>query len=153
VLLLSRVQSAAPAVDPSGEVRLRGLKQYARLFDTLRFLGRTLTREAEVTSRNFLSDGTIRVRWSAKCSTTALATALTQALVEGDAGVVHLDGVSAYELNKRGLICAHRLESVVLSGPDLQPVSLAACGWPSLVAAWPEAAAVCSSKRCVTRCN
>merc|ERR1719359_1863867 len=51
--------------DPTG-VRLRGIGNYKRIFDTLRFLRRTAMQDAELTYRLVATDGSVRVRWSAK---------------------------------------------------------------------------------------
>ena len=45
--------------DPTG-VRLRGIKNYKRMFDTLRFLRRTAMQDAEVTYRLVATDGSVR---------------------------------------------------------------------------------------------
>ena len=48
------------------------------------------------------------------------ARAHAHVLHDGEPALVHVDGVSAYELDSAGLIRRHRLESVVLNGPEAQ---------------------------------
>ena len=62
-------------------------------------------------------------------------------LVNGDPALVHIDGVSVYELNKDGLIRRHRLENIVLTGKEegARSVQLA-FAWPTMGVATPELA-------------
>jgi hypothetical protein len=54
----------------------------------------------------------------------------------GEPALVHLDGVSRYDLDGDGMIYAHRLETIVMRGQEkgAQPVQLA-LAWPSGFAA------------------
>jgi len=116
--------------DPSGR-RLRGLNQYEKVFDMLRFLRRTTMQDAKMTYRLVVTDGKIRVRWTAKLWMRDPATGLTT-MANGEPAVVHLDGVSNYELDDEGKVCKHVMENIILRGSEqAEPVQLA-LAWPSL---------------------
>eukprot|EP00325_Prymnesiales_sp_UTEX-LB-985_P013177 CAMPEP_0174754622 /NCGR_PEP_ID=MMETSP1094-20130205/105831_1 /TAXON_ID=156173 /ORGANISM="Chrysochromulina brevifilum, Strain UTEX LB 985" /LENGTH=422 /DNA_ID=CAMNT_0015960501 /DNA_START=29 /DNA_END=1297 /DNA_ORIENTATION=- len=124
--------------DPSGK-RLSGITQYSRVFDLLIFLRRTTMQDAQVTYRLVVADEKIRVRWSAKLWMRDPALGLTKT-VTGEPAVVHLDGVSNYELDHEGRIRRHRLENIVLRGQEeMEPVTLA-FAWPVARIATPTAA-------------
>jgi len=124
--------------DPSGK-RLSGITQYSRVFDLLIFLRRTTMQDAQVTYRLVVADEKIRVRWSAKLWMRDPALGLTKTMT-GEPAVVHLDGVSNYELDHEGKIRRHRLENIVLRGQEeIEPVQLA-FAWPSARIATPTAA-------------
>jgi len=124
--------------DPSGK-RLSGIRQYEKLFDLLIFLRRTTMQDAKVTYRLVVADEKIRVRWSAKLWMRDPALGLTN-LMNGEPAVVHIDGVSNYELDTHGKIRRHRLENIMLRGQEEQePVQLA-FAWPSAGLATPVAA-------------
>jgi len=80
------------------------------------------------------------VRWNAKLWMRDPATGLTT-LVNGEPALVHIDGVSVYDLDKDGLIRQHRLENIVLTGqePLATPIQLA-FAWPATGYATPQAA-------------
>ena len=66
----------------------------------------------------------VRVRWSAQLW---LRTPMT-----GSMSVAHVDGVSVYELDARGFVKTHRLESIARRGQqqhELQMPSLAGLGF------------------------
>jgi len=124
--------------DPSGK-RLGGIKQYERVFDALRFLRRTTMQDAQVGVRLVADDSTIRVRWNAKLWMRDPATGLNT-MVTGEPALVHIDGVSIYDLDKDGLIYRHRLENIVFTGQEpALPVQLA-FAWPTSGYATPELA-------------
>lgn len=100
---------------PSGQ-RLRGLSQYAAVFDLLRFVRRVAMHDATLTHRITTEDRSVRMRWSAKLYMMDPTFGLTSLV--GEPVVVHVDGVSAYDLDGRGRVHVHRLENVVLSGGD-----------------------------------
>ena len=125
--------------DPTG-VRLRGIKNYKRMFDTLRFLRRTAMQDAEVTYRLVATDGSVRVRWSAKIW--ARDPALGLHSFGGEPALFHLDGISAYDLDAKGMVKAHRLENIVMTGREheQQTVANLAFAWPVPGMATPELA-------------
>jgi len=124
--------------DPSGK-RLSGISQYSRIFDVLIFLRRTTMQDAKVTYRLVVADEKIRLRWSAKLWMRDPVIGLTKTM-NGEPAVVHLDGVSNYELDHEGKIRRHRLENIVLRGQEeSEPVQLA-FAWPSASIATPTAA-------------
>ena len=110
-------------LDPSG-VRLHGLGQYENLFKILRFLRTTAMTKDEVTYRLVVSDDIIRVRWTAKLMMRGMTAGVSPALVQ-------VDGISAYELNSKGRVAAHRLENIVMNGPDAQQLNLG-FAWPTV---------------------
>jgi len=125
--------------DSSGK-RLSGLRQYEKVFDLLLFLRRTTMQDAEVTYRVYVVDEDIRVRWSAKLWMRDPALGLTSVMGSGEPAVVHVDGVSIYELDYEGKVCRHRLENILLRGRDAaEPVQLA-FAWPHAGLATPAAA-------------
>jgi len=117
--------------DPSGK-RLSGLRQYDRVFDMLRFLRSSCMQDAEITYRLVVDhDEKIKVRWSTKLWMRDPALGLTSLLASGTPALVHLDGVSVYELDAEGKIDRHRLENIVMRGDEMkQPVQLA-FAWPN----------------------
>jgi len=124
--------------DPSGR-RLKGLKQYEKVFDMLRFLRRTTMQDAQVTYRLVVVDERIRVRWTAKVWLRDPALGLTK-MANGEPIVVHLDGVSNYDLDAEGKIYKHTIDNIIMNGPAMaEPVQLA-FAWPSLGLATPELA-------------
>lgn len=124
--------------DPSGK-RLRGKNQYEKVFDMLRFLRRTTMQDATCTHRVVADDETIRVRWQAKLWMRDPALGI-KTLVNGEPALVHIDGVSIYELNSDGLIRAHRLENIVLTGGEQAEQVRLAFAWPQAGFATPELA-------------
>ena len=118
--------------DPSGK-RLQGVSQYERIFDMLRFLRRTTMQEAELTYRIVVHEGTIRVRWCAKMHVRDPALGFTSLNV--------IDGVSVYELDSKGKIRKHKIETIVMAKPDglMQPVNLGLL-WPTQAQQVPEMA-------------
>lgn len=80
----------------------------------LRFLRRAGMRHAELTHRLVVSDRTIRMRWSAKLWMRDPALDLIPGMGGVPSVLLHLDGVSVYELNDAGYIFTHRIEHVVL---------------------------------------
>merc|ERR1719163_2049540 len=121
--------------DPSGAPRLSGLDQYSRVFDMLRFLRRGTMQDAQLTHSLVVSDSTIRVRWNAKLWMRDPALGFNT-LANGEAALVHLDGVSVYELNDAGLVRAHGLENIVISGGEKEQAAVARLNLPF---AWPGA--------------
>lgn len=115
--------------DPSG-VKLRGLTQYRRLFEMLRFIRCTAMQEAEVGYRLMITDGELRVRWTAKLLMREPAFGLHPIDTPRH---IHLDGTSVYELDDCALIRSHRMENIVLSGREQQPLGFASLTWPGLV--------------------
>jgi len=117
--------------DPSGK-RLSGLRQYDRVFDMLRFLRSSCMQDAEITYRLVVDhDEKIKVRWSTKLWMRDPALGLTSFVASGTPALVHLDGVSVYELDSEGKIDRHRLENIVMRGDEMkQPVQLA-FAWPN----------------------
>ena len=123
--------------DPTG-VRLRGIKNYKRMFDTLRFLRRTAMQDAEVTYRLVATDGSVRApplrpppplldppfplrprprphlppppRGARPWSAKIWARDPALGLHSfGASRPLHLDGISAYDLDA-GMVKAHRLK-------------------------------------------
>ena len=85
------------------------------------------------------SPAQIRVRWNAKLWMRDPATGLNT-MVTGEPALVHIDGVSIYDLDKDGLIYRHRLENIVFTGQEpALPVQLA-FAWPTSGYATPELA-------------
>lgn len=123
--------------DPSGE-RLHGRKQYRSVFQMMRFLRRTTMQDAEITYRLVVTDRTIRVRWSAKMWMRDPALGINH--VNGQPALVHLDGVSSYDLNDEGLVKAHRLDNIELSGRDRKQMVNLQFAWPTPAMAMPELA-------------
>lgn len=115
--------------DPSGK-RLTGLRQYERVFDMLRFLRRTTMQDAQVTYRLVVQDERIRVRWSAKLWMRDPALGMTK-LPNGEQALVHLDGVSNYDLDKEGKIRKHTLENIVMRGQEDMPAINLGFAWPT----------------------
>ena len=112
---------------------VEGMERYMRVYDVLRFIRNTTMVDDEVGARITVSDGTIRVRWTAKLAMTAPFAALPGLSTRDESGrpVVFVDGVSAYELNATGFVYRHRLENVVVTPPELQgAVDLALFSWP-----------------------
>jgi len=125
--------------DPSG-MRIRGLKQYSRIFDMIRFLRRTTMQDAQLTYRLVVTGDTVRVRWSAKLWMRDPAFGMSHTF-NGDPAVIHIDGISAYDINTKGLVRSHRLENIVLSGPNNpQRVVSLRFAWPVPGMATPEMA-------------
>jgi len=122
--------------DPSGK-RLQGLKQYERVFDMLRFLRRTTMQDAQLTQRLVISGEAVRVRWSAKLW--MRDPALGYNTFAGEPVLVHLDGISVYDLDAKGFVRAHRLENLQLTGREQREVKLA-FAWPVSGQAMPELA-------------
>jgi len=116
--------------DPSGP-RLSGITQYHNLFKMLRFLRSATMTHDEIGFRIMVCDDVIRIRWTAKLQMRGLSAPFH--------GLVYLDGVSAYELNSKGMIHTHRLENIVLNSPGAQPIKLA-FAWPTAGQAIPEPA-------------
>merc|ERR1719440_988948 len=114
--------------DPSGK-RLTGLSQYEKVFDMLRFLRRTTMQDAQVTYRLVVADERIRVRWTAKLWMRDPALGITTT-PNGDRAVVHLDGVSNYDLDSEGKIRKHTIENIILRGADAEaaPMELQLAG-------------------------
>ena len=107
--------------DPSG-LRLRGKDKYRRVFEGLRFLRTTVMRDAEITYRIVLVDATVRVRWNAKLWVRDMI---------GHPNLVHVDGVSVYELDEGGKVAAHRVENIELTGAERRAVDFAfGLAWP-----------------------
>merc|ERR1712087_19149 len=108
--------------DYSNGVVLRGMRQYERLFDALRFLRRTSMSDAELTYHIFVHGSDIRMRWSAKL--------LLRDPAFGIQRLDIVDGVSLYKLDDKGLVQTHKLENVVLRGKEQShPLSLVNT-WP-----------------------
>ena len=120
--------------DPSGK-RLTGLSQYEKVFDMLRFLRRTTMQDAQVTYRLVVADERIRVRWTAKLWMRDPALGITTT-PNGDRAVVHLDGVSNYDLDSEGKIRKHTIENIILRGADAEaaPMELQ-LAWPKMAGA------------------
>lgn len=128
---LSIFSTAVELHDPSGK-RLKGMNQYEKVFDMLRFLRRATMQDAEITYRLVVHDDTIHVRWCAKMYMRDPALGLT--------GLNILDGVSVYDLDSVGKIKTHRLENIVMSDQNrMQSVSLG-FAWPTPQMAMPEMA-------------
>lgn len=126
--------------DPSGK-RLSGMKQYERVFDALRFLRRTTMQDAEMTYRIVVVDEAIRVRWSLKMWMRDPALGLTNMVTNGEPALVHIDGVSNYDLNDDGLIYRHRLENIILRGQsEAAPLTQLNFAWPTAALATPPVA-------------
>jgi len=110
--------------DSSG-IRIAGMAGYQRVFSILRWVGSTTMNKAEVTHRLVVTDDVIRIRWSAKLWMKGLNFG-----AGAEPALVHLDGVSAYELDGKGMIRLHRLENIVLTGRDQQAINLG-FAWPA----------------------
>merc|ERR1719440_2584787 len=124
--------------DPSGK-RLKGKENYEKVFDALRFLRRTTMQDAQVTYRLVVVDMKIKVRWSAKLWMRDPIIGSTS-MYNGEPAVVHLDGVSNYDLDDNGQIYKHSIENIVMNGPnEAAPVQLQ-LAWPNLGLASPELA-------------
>lgn len=123
--------------DANGSTRLRGRNSYARLFDAARFLRKTTLQDAEVKYRLVLHDETVRVRWEMR-----LLMRHNPLLRDVQPAVVHLDGISVYELNHQGLVFRHRIEDIALNGGEVNlGVDLSyALGLPGASAMVPELA-------------
>ena len=107
--------------DPSG-LRLRGKDKYRRVFEGLRFLRTTVMRDAEITYRLVVVDATVRVRWNAKLWVRDMI---------GHPTLVHVDGVSVYELDEGGNVSAHRVENIELTGAERRAIDFAfGLAWP-----------------------
>ena len=78
-------------------------------------------------------EGTIRVRWCAKMHVRDPALGFTSLNV--------IDGVSVYELDSKGKISRHKIETIVMAKPDglKQPVNLGLL-WPTHAQQVPEMA-------------
>jgi len=125
--------------DPSGK-RLSGKSQYDKVFDMLRFLRRTTMQDAEVTYRVVVQDERIRVRWSCKLWMRDPALGLTAVPGSGKPALVHLDGVSNYDLDTDGKIKKHTLEDIVMRGKEDMPAVNLGFAWPTPRLATPEMA-------------
>ena len=85
----------------------RGKQAYRTALKTIRSAHRMIAAdEAEIGHRMVISDGAVRVRWTARLW-------VRQPLGSGRAIV---DGISVYELDARGLVRAHRVENIATSG-------------------------------------
>ena len=82
----------------------------------------------------------MRVRWSAKIW--ARDPALGLHSFGGEPALFHLDGISAYDLDAKGMVKAHRLENIVMTGREheQQTVANLAFAWPVPGMATPELA-------------
>ena len=96
----------------------------------LRFLRRTTMQDAQVTYRLVVQDERIRVRWSAKLWMRDPALGMTK-LPNGEQALVHLDGVSNYDLDKEGKIRKHTLENIVMRGQEDMPAINLGFAWPT----------------------
>ena len=116
-------------IGESGGVRLSGKKAYRRLFDTFRWARSVgmLDEGTSIEHRLVVCDGSLRVRWSAALWMRDPAFGLTLA------DPVHADGVSVYDLDRRGLVIKHRLENVLLVGPHEQSKLAVEALWLPLV--------------------
>jgi hypothetical protein len=115
---------------PDGNARTHGLGQYTALFDLLRFVRRVAMDDATLTHRIVIEDRSVRLRWSAKLHMKDPTFGLTS--FGGEPVVVHVDGVSVYDLDGRGHVHVHRLENVVMSGRDRD----ALLNYPNLELMW-----------------
>ena len=115
--------------DPSAPLAasLQGVTQYERVFDMLRFLRRTTMQDSELTYRIVVHEGTIRVRWCAKMHVRDPALGFTSLNV--------IDGVSVYDLDTKGKISRHKIETIVMAKPTAE-----AAGQPRPALAHPRAA-------------
>merc|ERR1719440_333310 len=104
--------------DPTGK-RLKGVEKYEKVFDMLRFLRRTTMQDAQMTYRLVVVDGRIRVRWTAKVWLRDPALGLTK-MANGDPIIVHLDGVSNYDLDDEGKVHTHVMENIIMRGNGLE---------------------------------
>ena len=77
----------------------------------------------------------IRVRWTAKLWMRDPALGITTT-PNGDRAVVHLDGVSNYDLDSEGKIRKHTIENIILRGADAEaaPMELQ-LAWPKMAGA------------------
>jgi len=125
--------TTSPHPSPPLPTILQGVSQYERIFDMLRFLRRTTMQDAELTYRIVVHEGTIRVRWCAKMHVRDPALGFTSLNV--------IDGVSVYELDSKGKIRKHKIETIVMAKPDglMQPVNLGLL-WPTHAQQVPEMA-------------
>lgn len=86
---------------------IRGKQAYRTALKTVRSVHRMIAAgEAEIGYRMAVSDGAVRVRWTARLW-------VRQPLGSGRAIV---DGISVYELDARGLVRSHRVENIATSG-------------------------------------
>ena len=100
---------------PGGQ-RLTGIGQYTAVLDLLRFSRRVAMDDAELTHRISIDGRSVRVRWSAKLWIKDPTLGLTS--FRQEPVLVHVDGVSRYDLDGKGIVHLHALENVVMSGPD-----------------------------------
>ena len=135
-------------VDPGSDkkrVVIKGRERYEKMFSSIRFLGKYLLSESqnsEITHRLVYTDGTIRVRWNAKLWMRDPALGITKSVItNGEPMLIHVDGVSVYDLDDHGIVRTHRLEHFELSGREQQTAddllyeklvaNLPAKGWPA----------------------
>ncbi|CAM9642931.1 unnamed protein product [Chrysoparadoxa australica] len=97
--------------DPSG-VQVKGIRNYKRVMATLRFLRQAvMTRKVETRFRvNYDGLGSrIRVSWNF-------------VFIRSDMQApIYLDGISRYDLNRRGLVQSHTLEQLIVNKTPLAP--------------------------------
>ena len=110
---LSLFENTIELQGPNGEL-LRGAGQYTAVFDLLRFTRRVAMEDATLTHRISIEHREVRLRWSAKLHVKDLYFAS----LGSEPAIVHVDGISAYELDGRGHVHVHRLENIVISGRD-----------------------------------
>jgi len=103
--------------DHSGKRIAGSIKQYERIFDALRFLRRTTMQDAQVTYRLIVDDDKIRIRWSAKLWMRDPALGLIK-LANGEPALIHIDGISIYQLDSNGKISSHWLENIIMRGKE-----------------------------------
>lgn len=87
-----------------------GMLQYKGLFRMMRFLRHTTMHDSEIMHRIVVRDETIHVRWSVKLW-------MDHPLLPSHS-VVHLDGLSLYDLDREGKIYRHTLKNIVLRGDE-----------------------------------
>jgi hypothetical protein len=96
--------------DPSG-VQFSGLAVYKKVFGLARFLRKFAMSHCEAKHKltyDWMKQQ-VRVTWN------------TRIWPQGQLTPVHIDGISIYSVNDKGLIYAHRVEKVIVNGMKAEP--------------------------------
>mmetsp|Transcript_19698 Transcript_19698/g.78434 ORF Transcript_19698/g.78434 Transcript_19698/m.78434 type:complete len:399 (-) Transcript_19698:12-1208(-) len=97
--------------DPSG-VQLQGLAMYKQTFALVRLFRRVMIDDVSVTFR-------LRYDWVRRRIVVQWYSAWTSSIAKNTAG--HVDAVSIFHLNDRGLIYRHEIDKIMINDKEVQP--------------------------------
>ena len=95
---------------------IHGKANYMKALASLRWATALAVDDAEVGHRLVVSDGAIRVRWTARLQ-------MRQLVRSASAEAKVVDGISVYHLDARGCVREHSVENVATHGGQLNSLS------------------------------